>query len=101
MKAKLHFFPGGDIGALVNVAGVGVLRKAAQDPDVRAFVDYLLGTEGQTYFATETFEYPLVDGVSTAPGLPALDALAAPKIDLNDLDTLDATVAMIKEVGLA
>jgi len=101
MKVKLHFFPNGDIGGLVNVAGVGVLRKAATDPDVRALVDYLLGTEGQTYFADETFEYPLVAGVATAPGLPALDSLAAPEIDLNDLDTLDATVTMIKEAGLA
>jgi iron(III) transport system substrate-binding protein len=101
MTAKLHFFPNGDIGALVNVAGVGVLKKASSDPDVRALLDYLLGTEGQTYFATETYEYPLVAGVATAPGLPALDALAAPKIDLNDLDTLDASVAMIKEAGLA
>lgn len=100
LKAKLHFFPNGDTGALVNVAGVGVLRKAADDPDVRALVDYLLGPEGQTYFAEETYEYPLVAGVATAPGLPALDKLAAPEIDLNELDTLDQTVAMIKEAGL-
>jgi iron(III) transport system substrate-binding protein len=101
MGAKLHFFPNGDTGALVNVAGVGLLSKAATDPDAKALVDFLLGTEGQTYFAEETFEYPLVSGVPTAAGLPALDSLAAPKIDLNDLDTLDATVAMIKEAGLA
>ncbi|MFC7547981.1 iron ABC transporter substrate-binding protein [Plantactinospora sp. GCM10030261] len=100
MKVKLHFFPGGDTGGLVNVAGVGVLKKAATDPDTRALVDYLLGTEAQTHFATETFEYPLVAGVSPAPGLPALATLDAPKIDLNDLDTLDETVAMIKEAGL-
>jgi iron(III) transport system substrate-binding protein len=101
MKAKLHFFPNGDTGALVNVAGVGVLRKASTDPDVRALVDYLLSPDGQSYFAAETFEYPMVAGVATAPGLPALDSLAAPDIDLNDLDTLEATVAMIKEAGLA
>ena len=101
LTARLHFFPNGDTGALVNVAGVGVLKKAAADPDAKALVDYLLGTEGQTYFAEETYEYPLVAGVPTAPGLPPLNSLAAPKIDLNDLDTLDATVAMIKEAGLA
>lgn len=101
LKAKLHFFPGGDTGSLVNVSGVGVLNRAASDPDTRAFVDYLLGTEAQTYFATETFEYPLVSGVPTAAGLPALSELQAPSIDLNDLDGLEATVAMIKEAGLA
>ncbi|HEU4426857.1 MAG TPA: iron ABC transporter substrate-binding protein [Pilimelia sp.] len=101
LKARLYFFPKGDTGALVNVAGVGVLKGSAADPDTKALVDYLLGTDGQTYFASQTYEYPLVAGVATAPGLPALDSLAAPDIDLNDLDTLDATVAMIKESGLA
>jgi len=100
MKAKLHFFPGGDTGALINVSGVGLLSGAGNDPDAKAFVDYLLGSEAQTYFAEETYEYPAVAGVATAPGLPALTSLEVPKIDLNDLDTLDATVAMIKESGL-
>ena len=73
LPAQLHFFPDGDTGALVNVSGVGVLRKAATDPDARALVDYLLGTAAQTYFAEQTYEYPLVAGVPTAPGLPAAD----------------------------
>ncbi|MFG2054424.1 iron ABC transporter substrate-binding protein [Micromonospora sp. NPDC048930] len=101
LKAKLHFFPDGDTGGLVNAAGIGVLARSEKDPDAKALVDYLLGTEAQTYFATQTFEYPLAAGVPAAPGLPQLATLEAPKIDLNDLDTLDATVTMIKEAGLA
>jgi iron(III) transport system substrate-binding protein len=101
LKVRLHFFPNGDTGALVNVAGVGILNKAATDPDAKALVDYLLGTEGQTHFAQETHEYPLAAGVPAEPELPTLETLDAPEIDLNDLDTLDATVAMIKEAGLA
>jgi len=100
LKAKLHFFPGGDTGALVNVSGVGVLKRSATDADARALVDYLLGTDGQTYFRTETHEYPMVAGVSPEPGLPPLESLPVPKINLNDLDSLEATVAMIKEAGL-
>ncbi|MFF8842027.1 iron ABC transporter substrate-binding protein [Streptomyces sp. NPDC015127] len=101
LKAKNHFFPGGDIGALVNVSGVGVLKKAGDDPDARAFLDYLLGTAAQNYFARETFEYPLTAGVDSAPGLPELSALKTPDIDLNDLDDLETTVEMIKDSGLA
>ncbi|SCF20855.1 iron(III) transport system substrate-binding protein [Micromonospora viridifaciens] len=101
LKAKLHFFPDGDTGGLVNAAGVGVLERAGTDPDAGALIDYLLGTEAQNYFASQTFEYPLAAGVPAAPGLPQLTTLEAPKIDLNDLDTLDATVTMIKEAGLA
>jgi iron(III) transport system substrate-binding protein len=100
MKAKLHFFPNGDTGALVNVAGIGVLTKAAQDPDVRAFVDYLLGAEAQTYFAEETFEYPVVAGAPAPAYVPPLDQLTVPAVDLNDLDQLAATVALIKDSGL-
>jgi iron(III) transport system substrate-binding protein len=101
LAARLYFFPAGDTGALVNVSGIGVMKKAATDPDARALADYLLGNDGQTYFAQQTFEYPLVAGVPTAPGLPALTSLQVPAIDLNDLDTLQATVQMIKDAGLA
>ena len=101
LKARLHFFPDGDTGALVNVSGVGVVKAAISDPDVRTFLDFLLGTEAQTYFAQEIYEYPLISGVPTAPGLPALADLKAPAIDLNDLDTLAASVQMIKDAGLA
>lgn len=101
LKVRNHFFPDGDTGALVNVSGLGVLKRAADDPDVRTFVDYLLGPDGQKYFAEKTFEYPLVAGVSTAPGLPQLASIKTPSIDLNDLDTLKETVAMIKQAGLA
>ncbi|MCJ0873882.1 iron ABC transporter substrate-binding protein [Streptomyces sp. AP-93] len=100
LKAKNHFFPDGDIGSLVNVSGVGVLDKSAGDPDVRAFVDYLLGREAQTYFAEETYEYPLAAGVDSAPGLPKLSSLNAPDVDLGDLADLETTVKMIKESGL-
>ncbi len=100
LKAKVHFFPGGDTGALVNVAGVGVLSRAADDPDVQKFVDFLLGAEAQTYFAEQTFEYPVIAGVPGPAYVPALSELPVPKVDLNDLDTLDATVTMIKNSGL-
>ncbi|WP_329080795.1 extracellular solute-binding protein [Streptosporangium sp. NBC_01469] len=100
LTAKLHFFPDGDSGALVNVAGVGVLKKAAQNPDVQAFVTYLLSDEAQKYFAEETFEYPVLADAAPPAGVPALNELKAPAVDLNDLDQLEATIALIKESGL-
>ncbi|PZF96490.1 iron ABC transporter substrate-binding protein [Micromonospora deserti] len=100
LKAKLHFFPDGDTGALVNVAGVGVLKRSAQDADTQTFVDYLLGAEAQAYFAEQTFEYPVMPGVAAPAYVPPLAELKVPTIDLNDLDTLDATVALIKDSGL-
>ncbi|MGH8794440.1 MAG: extracellular solute-binding protein [Stackebrandtia sp.] len=101
LDAKLHYFTGGDAGALVNVSGVGVLNHAEGDDDVAAFTSYLLETDAQEYFATETYEYPLVDGVEGPENQPALSELDPPDINLNDLDDLETTVSMIQESGLA
>lgn len=100
LDARNHLFPGGDIGSLVNVAGVGVLTGRS-DERTTAFVDYLLGVEAQTYFAEQTKEFPLIAGVEPdVPGLPPLDSLEAPDVDLSELDTLEQTLEMLDEVGL-
>jgi len=100
LRVRLHFFPDGDTGALVNVSGVGLLSSAADNANARRFIEYLLSPTGQRYFAEQTFEYPLIAGVALDPALPPLDELEAPDIDLNDLDTLAATVEMIQQSGL-
>ena len=100
MAAKLIFPEGDDPGALVNATAVGLLAGAADDPAALEFVEYLLSEEGQTYFATETFEYPLVEGVADPEGLPALEDLQGPDIDLTDLESLAETQALLTDVGL-
>lgn len=100
VPARLKFLPGGDPGALVNVAGVGVLAATDRQEDAVRFVEYLLGEDAQTYFAQDTKEYPLIDGIPTAEGLPPLNSLQSPEIDLSDLDTLEETLRMIEEAGL-
>ncbi|MCA1675765.1 MAG: iron ABC transporter substrate-binding protein [Actinobacteria bacterium] len=100
VPARLKFLPGGDPGALVNVAGVGILRGSDHSAQARRFVEFLLGEQAQSYFAQETKEYPLVAGVSAVADLPPLESLQSPQIDLSDLDTLDQTLKMIEDAGL-
>ena len=99
LKVRNHFFPTGDPGALVNVAGVATLKGKADERTAK-LISYLLGTEAQTYFAKETHEYPLVAGVPTQTGLPPLAGIENPDIDLSELDSLDATLKLLDEVGL-
>ena len=100
VTARNYLFPGTDPGSLVNVGGVGVL-KGQQSGNAQAFVDYLLSTEGQTYFAEQTKEYPLVAGVPVAlEGLPPLAELGGPDVDLSQLASLQQTLALLDEVGL-
>ncbi|WP_405640428.1 iron ABC transporter substrate-binding protein [Streptomyces uncialis] len=101
VNAKIHFLPGGDPGALINAAGVGVLKDGGQSEAAEKAVDYLLSAEAQNYFAKETSEYPLASGAtSTVKDLPSLDSLDAPKIDLGKLESLQETLAMLKEAGM-
>lgn len=100
LKVQNHFLAPGDAGSLVNVAGAAIVGTGADNPSAQAFVDYLLSTEGQEYFSTTTFEYPLVAGVATTEGLPALDTLRGPDLTLGQLADLAGTQAMLEQVGL-
>jgi len=100
VTAQLIFPAGDDPGGLVNATAVGILNNGADNPAALAFVEYLLSVEGQTYFATETHEYPVVEGVADPAGLPSLEDLEGPQLDLTDLDSLVATQELLTQAGL-
>ncbi len=95
-----QFLTGDDPGALVNVAGAGILTTAPNPDAAQAFVDFLLTPESQTYFAEQTHEYPLIDGVEANPQLPPLAEIESPDIDLSDLADLEGTLRLIQEAGV-
>ena len=101
VNARIHFLDSDDPGALVNVAGAGVLASTDNSQAATDAIAFLLSAETQQYFADETAEYPVVEGVtSTVFDLEPLADLDSHQIDLNDLDSLDATLALLDEVGL-
>lgn len=97
LTSKIGFFASGDLGNLVNVAGVGISNT---NTATLKFVEYLLSETGQKYFAEETGEYPLIEGIAPSFDLVPLSELPAPKVDLSDLDSLDKTLELIREAGL-
>jgi iron(III) transport system substrate-binding protein len=99
VSARIRFLDSDDPGALVNVAGVGVLAGSDAEDAALAAVEFLLSDEAQQYFADTTAEYPVVEGITTEEH--DLEPLGeASSVDLNDLDSLDETLAMLDEVGL-
>ncbi|MCM8747556.1 iron ABC transporter substrate-binding protein [Thermomicrobiaceae bacterium CFH 74404] len=100
LPAENYFYRNGDPGALINVAGVGILASGRNQEQAKALVDYLLSAEAQQYFAEQTFEYPLIEGVPASPKLIPLEEIQTPDIDLSDLDDLQGTLALLQEVGL-
>ncbi|MGW4823115.1 iron ABC transporter substrate-binding protein [Streptomyces sp. NPDC004227] len=101
VAAKLHFLPGKDPGALINVAGAGILKDSGQSETAQKALDFLLSKKAQTYFADETKEYPLAAGVtSSVKDLPPFESLESPDIDLGKLESLQETLTMLQDQGL-
>ncbi len=97
-----HFFPGDDPGALVSVAGVGVLASSDAADDAEELVSFLLSDDAQRFYAEEAeeAEYPLVDGVDAPEGLVPLEQLQGPDVDLSAFGAqLDSTVELLRETG--
>ena len=97
-----HFLEPGDDGALVSVAGAGVIEGTDKQQQAERFVQFLLSPEGQRYYAEETqeAEYPLVEGVEPRAGLPALETLHGPDIPLDALgEKLESTLELLAEAG--
>ena len=100
-NAENWFIPAGDEGSLVMPAGAGIVDGSDNDGAAQEFIEFLLSDEAQTYFATETFEFPLIDGVAPAEGLPAIDQINAPEIDLSRLhEVLPDATRLVAEAGL-
>ena len=100
LNAEIVFPEGDDPGGLVMASGVAILAPGAENEAAHAFVEFLLSEEAQTYFAEETDEYPVVEGIPDPEGVPPLEELEGPAIDLTDLESLGETQALLTEVGL-
>jgi iron(III) transport system substrate-binding protein len=98
--ARNHYLAGGDPGALVNVAGAGILDASDHREEAERFLEFMLAAEAQEYFAEETFEYPLVEEVEADPELVPLSQLEPPELDLSDISDLQGTLDLLRETGV-
>lgn len=101
LPARNHY-TSGDAGAIVNVAGVGVLRSSANQDAALRFIEFLLSESSQQYFTDNNFEYPVLvtDNVRTNEQLPPLHRLNVPDIDLTNLKDLEGTLELMQKVGV-
>ena len=100
IPVALYFFPNGDPGSLINVAGAGIMKTSDNPGLAQRLILYLLGHQAQEYFAQSTYEYPLVEGISTDVRLVPLTAIEAPAIDLSNLEDLQATLDLLLDTGV-
>ncbi|MGH2521524.1 MAG: extracellular solute-binding protein [Anaerolineales bacterium] len=91
----------GQMGLIVNATAIGLIAGAKHAEAAKAFIDYLLSTEGQQTFAELNYEYPLRPGVAQHPEVASLDTLRLAEFEfVAAANELDSTLDMLEAVGM-
>ena len=90
----------GGPGATIMVAGAGILGSSDNSDAAERFLEFMLSRVGQQYFAGQTFEYPLVEGIQVPHVLVPLEEINHPSIPLRDLADLEGTQRLLRETGV-
>lgn len=92
--------PGG-MGAIMNVAGIGVLKHTPHLDSAKLLVEFLVAQAGQKMFADLDKEYPLHPEVKADPALVDRKSFRAALVPLTKLAELrEPTLTLIEQVGL-
>ena len=98
--ARNHHLVEGGPGSIILVSGAGILDTAKNVDDAQKFLRFMLSTVAQQYFASQTVEYPLLDGVNTHRSLPPMSEVNNPSIDMASLSDLKGTQRMLRDLGI-
>ena len=86
-----------DAGCLINASGVIALTE---DKTATDFIRYLLSKEVQTYLSSEAYEIPLAGNLPMPAGIPSLNEISPPKLDLTKLADLRPTLKLMRNAGV-
>lgn len=91
----------GGMGAIMNVAGVGILKHTTHLDHAKLLVEFLVAQAGQKLFADLDKEYPLHPEVKADPALVERKSFRAALVPLTKLAELrEPTLTLIEQVGL-
>ncbi|MET3234140.1 UNVERIFIED_ORG: iron(III) transport system substrate-binding protein [Burkholderia sp. 1263] len=101
-RSAIHHFGNGDIGALVNVSGAGVLKSAHNTDGAQKFLAYLVSERAQQLMANShvMFEYPLHVGVAPDPILKPFAELSPPALTIQQLGDDSQAGKLLRQAGL-
>ena len=82
------------------VAGAGVLETSTRKDAAEKFLRFMLSPVAQQYFASQIYEYPLVEGVAVQRGLVRIEDIQNPPLTAADLADIKATQELLRETGV-
>ncbi|WP_051198831.1 extracellular solute-binding protein [Gordonia shandongensis] len=101
LTSRVHYLNNTDAGSLMLASGAGVLTSSSKKKEGAEFLSWLASADGgQKIVATQSPQFPLTPGVTSAYGLPALDSLTFPEFDQASLKNVDEANDLLKQSGI-
>ena len=101
MHSAIAYFAPHDVGYVVDVSGAGILKSSTHQAAAQRFLAFLTSKEGQEIIAhSDSFEYPVASGVTTAQPETPFDQLQPNGITIADLGTGAEAIALLQEAQL-
>ncbi|MDZ7683323.1 MAG: extracellular solute-binding protein [Fodinibius sp.] len=99
---ETYHFANGDIGNLALVTGVSELQTSKNSEAAQKFISFLLSKQAQEYAAQSVNEYPVIEEAELPDYmLDSKEALElSPDYDYEQLQQLEGTLNLLREVGL-
>lgn len=100
INVKNGFFVPGDLGNMINVSGAGILASSKKFAAAQDLINFLTSATTQQQFVAQTHEYSLITGAPAPTGVPKIEEIGAPSVDLDALQDIQRTQDLLVKVGL-
>jgi len=102
MRSRLYFFGSNDLGDMLTVASMSILKSSDKQEAAQQFIAFAVSKEGQQILTDKSAQYPLNSEAETHPDLKPFKELTPPKgtLDLGEYGDGQAAVDLLQEVGL-
>jgi iron(III) transport system substrate-binding protein len=101
MHSAIAYFAPHDPGYVIDVSGAAILKSSTHRADAQRFLAFIVSRQGQEIIAhSQSYEYPLGSGVTTAKGLRPFDTLQPAPLTIAELGDGSAAIALLQKVQL-
>jgi iron(III) transport system substrate-binding protein len=101
MHSAIAYFAPHDVGYVVDVSGAAILESSTHQEAAQRFLAFLTSREGQEIIAhSDSFEYPVASGVTTAQPETPFDQLQPNGITITELGTGAEAIKLLQEAQL-
>ena len=101
IHSRIAYFSPHDPGYVVDVSGAALLRSSAHQAAAQKFLAFLVSKQGQKIIAhSQSFEYPLADGVTPAAPETPFDQLQPYPITIAQLGDGSLPLSLLQSAGL-